>query len=135
VLARVARTHPGKRERRVRNRRRANVLADPAHHADNQSLIRLHLTDKGARRLDALSELHLEELAHLAPTMHAVRGALAGAARPDRSRRAGCLWSVAELRPPGRPVDDAAQFGPGHRADQPWLRVPACGRVGGQRSR
>jgi DNA-binding MarR family transcriptional regulator len=37
---------------------------------DNSSAVRLRLTDEGARRLDALSELHLRELAHLAPTMH-----------------------------------------------------------------
>jgi DNA-binding MarR family transcriptional regulator len=44
--------------------------------ADNQSVVRLHLTGRGSRRLEALSELHLEELAHLAPTMHALWQAL-----------------------------------------------------------
>ena len=43
---------------------------------DNLSVVRLRLTDRGARQLEALSEQHLEELAHLAPTMHAVWGAL-----------------------------------------------------------
>ncbi|MEO8688808.1 MAG: MarR family winged helix-turn-helix transcriptional regulator [Solirubrobacteraceae bacterium] len=37
---------------------------------DNSSTVRLRLTDEGARRLDALSELHLHELAHLAQSMH-----------------------------------------------------------------
>ncbi len=37
---------------------------------DNLSVVRLRPTDEGTRRLAALSELHLEELAHLAPTMH-----------------------------------------------------------------
>jgi DNA-binding MarR family transcriptional regulator len=44
--------------------------------ADNQSAVRLHLTDRGSRQLEALSELHLEELAHLAPTMHTLWEAL-----------------------------------------------------------
>jgi DNA-binding MarR family transcriptional regulator len=39
---------------------------------DNLSVVRLHLTDRGSDLLDALSELHLQELAHLAPTMHAL---------------------------------------------------------------
>jgi DNA-binding MarR family transcriptional regulator len=43
---------------------------------DNLSVVRLGLTDAGTRQLDALSELHLEELAHLAPTMHALWEAL-----------------------------------------------------------
>ena len=37
--------------------------------ADNLSVVRLRLTDEGSRQLEALSEQHLEELAHLAPTM------------------------------------------------------------------
>jgi DNA-binding MarR family transcriptional regulator len=37
---------------------------------ENSSAVRLRLTEEGARRLDALSELHLQELAHLAPGMH-----------------------------------------------------------------
>ena len=40
--------------------------------ADNRSVVRLRLTDKGSAQLEALSELHLEELTHLAPTMHAL---------------------------------------------------------------
>jgi DNA-binding MarR family transcriptional regulator len=39
---------------------------------DNLSAVRLRLTEQGERRLEALSELHLEELAHLAPTMNAL---------------------------------------------------------------
>jgi DNA-binding MarR family transcriptional regulator len=46
--------------------------------ADNPSAVRLRLTDKGSAQLEALSELHLEELAHLAPTMHALWDALDG---------------------------------------------------------
>ena len=45
---------------------------------DNASAVRLSLTDEGARRLEALSELHLEELEHLAPTMQALWEALDG---------------------------------------------------------
>ena len=44
--------------------------------ADNQSVVRLHLTEKGSRQLEALSEQHIEELAHLAPTMHTLWDAL-----------------------------------------------------------
>jgi DNA-binding MarR family transcriptional regulator len=43
---------------------------------ENLSAVRLRLTDEGSRQLEALSELHLEELAHLAPTMHALWDAL-----------------------------------------------------------
>jgi DNA-binding MarR family transcriptional regulator len=43
---------------------------------DNPSAVRLRLTEKGSGQLDALSELHLEELEHLAPTMHALWEAL-----------------------------------------------------------
>jgi DNA-binding MarR family transcriptional regulator len=43
---------------------------------DNLSAVRLRLTDEGSRQLEALSELHLEELAHLAPAMHALWEAL-----------------------------------------------------------
>jgi DNA-binding MarR family transcriptional regulator len=43
---------------------------------NNPSAVRLRLTDKGSRHLEALSEQHLEELAHLAPTMQALWEAL-----------------------------------------------------------
>ena len=43
---------------------------------DRPSAVRLRLTEKGSRQLEALSELHLEELEHLAPTMHALWNAL-----------------------------------------------------------
>jgi DNA-binding MarR family transcriptional regulator len=49
--------------------------------ADNASAVRLRLTEHGSRQLEALSELHLQELAHLAPTMHALWDALDG--HPD----------------------------------------------------
>jgi DNA-binding MarR family transcriptional regulator len=44
--------------------------------AENASTVRLRLTDEGARRLATLSEQHLEELAHLAPTMQTLWDAL-----------------------------------------------------------
>ena len=40
--------------------------------ADNLSVVRLRLTERGASQLETLSEQHLDELAHLAPTMHAL---------------------------------------------------------------
>ena len=43
---------------------------------DNLSAVRLRLTENGSRQLEALSELHLEELAHLAPTMYTLWDAL-----------------------------------------------------------
>lgn len=43
---------------------------------DNQSVVRLRLTPKGSKQLEALSELHLEELSHLAPTINALWDAL-----------------------------------------------------------
>jgi DNA-binding MarR family transcriptional regulator len=44
--------------------------------ADHRSVVRLRLTERGSAQLEALSELHLEELAHLAPTMHTLWDAL-----------------------------------------------------------
>ena len=44
--------------------------------AGNASVVRLRLTDRGVAQLEALSEQHLEELAHLAPTMQALWEAL-----------------------------------------------------------
>jgi DNA-binding MarR family transcriptional regulator len=44
--------------------------------SDNRSVVRLRLTEQGSEQLEALSELHLHELAHLAPTMHALWDAL-----------------------------------------------------------
>ena len=40
-------------------------VADP----DSRSVVRVALTRKGVAKLDALAEAHLQELAHLAPTM------------------------------------------------------------------
>lgn len=45
---------------------------DPEQH----SLVRLSLTDLGAAKLGSLSELHLRELAQLAPTMRALWAAI-----------------------------------------------------------
>lgn len=56
--------------------------------AANLSAVRLQLTDKGSRRLDALSEQHLEELEHLAPTMHALWSALEQAGEHPAGRSA-----------------------------------------------
>jgi DNA-binding MarR family transcriptional regulator len=44
--------------------------------ADHRSVVRLRLTERGSAQLATLSEVHLEELAHLAPTMHALWDAL-----------------------------------------------------------
>jgi DNA-binding MarR family transcriptional regulator len=43
---------------------------------DQQSLVRLRLTAHGAATLESLSELHLRELAQLAPTMRALLAAI-----------------------------------------------------------
>lgn len=49
---------------------------------DQHSLVRLHLTELGADRLQSLSELHLRELAQLAPGMRALWAAI-GRDGPD----------------------------------------------------
>jgi DNA-binding MarR family transcriptional regulator len=54
---------------------------------DNQSVVRLRLTAKGATQLEALSEQHLEELAHLAPTMHALWDAIEDGDQPHPAAR------------------------------------------------
>ena len=46
--------------------------------------MRLRLTEQGARQLEALSEQHLDELAHLAPTMHTLWDALEDTRHRDR---------------------------------------------------
>jgi DNA-binding MarR family transcriptional regulator len=51
-------------------------LLERAGDPDNHSVVRLRLTARGAQKLEALSEQHLEELRHLAPTMHALWQAL-----------------------------------------------------------
>jgi DNA-binding MarR family transcriptional regulator len=69
--------------------------------ATNRSVVRVTLTPAGAEKLDALSEAHLEEISHLAPTMQALWSALesadghaartngaAGAARRDSAPQA-----------------------------------------------
>ncbi|HTP19788.1 MAG TPA: MarR family transcriptional regulator [Solirubrobacteraceae bacterium] len=43
---------------------------------DNKSVVRITLTSAGVEKLDRLSETHLDELAHLAPTMRALWRAL-----------------------------------------------------------
>jgi DNA-binding MarR family transcriptional regulator len=42
----------------------------------NKSVVRITLTSTGEEKLDRLSQAHLEELAHLAPTMRALWRAL-----------------------------------------------------------
>jgi DNA-binding MarR family transcriptional regulator len=49
--------------------------------ADQPSVVRLRLTDFGAARLASLSELHLRELAQLAPTMRALWAAVGDGAQ------------------------------------------------------
>jgi DNA-binding MarR family transcriptional regulator len=44
--------------------------------AVNRTVVRITLTSTGTEKLDRLSEAHLEELAHLAPTMRALWRAL-----------------------------------------------------------
>jgi DNA-binding MarR family transcriptional regulator len=58
------------------DRAEAAGLVTRAQDRDNVSVVRLALTAKGARALETLSEQHLEELEHLAPTMHALWAAL-----------------------------------------------------------
>ena len=72
---------------------------------DNLSAVRLRLTEQGSRQLEALSELHLEELAHLAPTMQALWEALErdndGAPRREPHPAAPPRESAAPPKPPG----------------------------------
>jgi DNA-binding MarR family transcriptional regulator len=63
---------------------------DPANH----SMVRLRLTPTGSQQLEALSELHLEELSHLAPAMHALWDAL---------EQAGHREAPEERHPAARP--------------------------------
>ena len=61
--------------------------ADPG----NRSVVRVTLTRQGEAKLDALADAHLEELAHLAPTMRALwreldRGNGSHPAARDRTR-------------------------------------------------
>jgi DNA-binding MarR family transcriptional regulator len=50
---------------------------------DTQSVVHLKLTETGARALSALSEMHLRELAQLAPTMQALFGSLSESEAAD----------------------------------------------------
>ena len=61
--------------------------ADPA----NRSVVRVTLTARGTAKLDALAEAHLQEIAHLAPTMRTLwrqleRAADGGAPHPAARR-------------------------------------------------
>jgi DNA-binding MarR family transcriptional regulator len=79
---------------------------------DNLSAVRLRLTEKGSRQLEALSELHLEELAHLAPTMQALWEALErdndGGPRQEPHPAAPPRESAALPPPPGETPPPAA---------------------------
>jgi DNA-binding MarR family transcriptional regulator len=68
--------------------------------ATSKSVVRVTLTRAGAEKLDALAEAHVQELAHLGPTMHALWEALEhdggghpaarpGTRRASRARRRG----------------------------------------------
>lgn len=61
-------------------------VSDPT----NNSAVRVNLTPSGADKLDALAETHLEELAHLAPTMRTLWQALeqTGRTTPHPAARA-----------------------------------------------
>ncbi len=61
------------------DRAEAAGLIERVGDAANRSVVRLRLSDRGSAQLEALSELHLEELAHLAPTMHTLWDALEAA--------------------------------------------------------
>jgi DNA-binding MarR family transcriptional regulator len=65
------------------DRAAAAGLVERAPDPDNLSVVRLRLTDNGSAQLAALSDLHLQELAHLAPTMHALWDALEQAGAHD----------------------------------------------------
>jgi DNA-binding MarR family transcriptional regulator len=58
--------------------------------AQTKSVVRITLTPTGEERLDALSEAHLEELAHLAPTMRALWDAI------EQAEGSGPRTSLAE---------------------------------------
>ena len=58
------------------DRAAADGLVERKGDAHSKSVVRVTLTDAGIDKLDRLSEAHLEELAHLAPTMRALWGAL-----------------------------------------------------------
>jgi DNA-binding MarR family transcriptional regulator len=61
--------------------------------AQNASVVRVYLTALGEEKLEALAEVHVEEIAHLAPTMAALGRAL---------ERAGQLEPHPAARPRGR---------------------------------
>jgi DNA-binding MarR family transcriptional regulator len=60
-------------------------LVERGRDPESQSVVRLRLTEKGAAQLEALSEQHLEELAHLAPTLRALWDAIEDAGSAGRS--------------------------------------------------
>jgi len=56
---------------------------------DQQSMVRLSLTEHGAAMLESLSEVHLRELTQLAPTMRALWAAIDESADGDRRAAGG----------------------------------------------
>jgi DNA-binding MarR family transcriptional regulator len=72
--------------------------ADPA----SKSVVRVTLTQAGSAKLDALAEAHLQELAHLAPTMRTLWQALEqgdGATAHPAARRPTRTISTASSNP------------------------------------
>jgi DNA-binding MarR family transcriptional regulator len=57
-------------------RAQAAGLVERTSDARNGSIVRVVLTPAGAEKLEALAEVHLQELSHLAPTMRALWCAL-----------------------------------------------------------
>ncbi|HET8872139.1 MAG TPA: MarR family winged helix-turn-helix transcriptional regulator [Gaiellaceae bacterium] len=73
---------------------------DPANHC----VVRLKLTPKGSAKLEALGELHLEELSYLLPAMHALW---------DELERAGHRGSLDAHHPAAQPPSGRATAGRG----------------------
>jgi DNA-binding MarR family transcriptional regulator len=66
--------------------------------ADSKSVVRITLTSVGTEKLDRLSEAHLDELAHLAPTMRALWRALDTAGDQGAETLAAKSWAVHDGR-------------------------------------
>jgi DNA-binding MarR family transcriptional regulator len=75
------------------DRAEADGLVERRPDTTSKSVVRVTLTKQGLEKLDALAAAHLEELSHLAPTMHALWAAVEQAngdhpaARPQDGRR------------------------------------------------
>ncbi len=60
------------------DRAEADGLVERTPDPNSRSVVRVTLTAAGKKKLDALAEAHLEEIAHLAPTMQTLWRALEG---------------------------------------------------------